>query len=116
MSLRTILPPLTEHASGTLTADGTEQDVTELTIQATLEGLIDLANMEVGDGVTIREYIKLKSGGTYRLYESATYSDAQTKPGVHVVKLPGRHGVKITLEQTAGVNRTYDYEFFRGLL
>jgi len=105
-----------EHAVGTLTADGTEQDVVELTELGTLEGWIDLSNMQAGDSVTIREYVRLKSGGTYRLYDSATYTGAQTKPALHVVKLPTRYGLKVTLEQTAGVNRDYDYNFFRRVL
>ena len=105
-----------ELAVGTLTADGTEQTVVEVTTIGTLEGYIDLANMQAGDSVTIREYVRLKSGGTYRLYDSATYTDAQTKPALHIVKLPTRYGLRVTLEQTAGVNRDYDYNFFRRIL
>jgi len=105
-----------ELGFGTLTADGTEQTVVEVTTLGTLEGYIDLANMQAGDSVTIRLYVKLKSGGTYRLYDSATYTDAQSKPALHVVKLPTRYGIRVTLEQTAGVNRDYDYNFFRRVL
>jgi len=105
-----------ELGVGTLTADGTEQTVVEVTTIGTLEGYIDLANMQAGDSVTIREYIRLKSGGTYRLYDSATYTDAQTKPALHLVKLPTKYGIRVTLEQTAGVNRDYDYNFFRRVL
>jgi len=105
-----------ELAAGTLTADGTEQTVIEVTTIGTLEGYIDLANMQAGDSVTIRLYVRLKSGGAYRLYDSATYTDAQTKPALHIVKLPTRYGIRVTLEQTAGVNRDYDYNFFRRVL
>ena len=105
-----------ELGFGTLTADGTEQTVVEVTTIGTHEGYIDLANMQAGDSVTIREYIRLKSGGTYRLYDSATYTDAQTKPALHLVKLPTKYGIRVTLEQTAGVNRDYDYNFFRRVL
>jgi hypothetical protein len=106
------------YSVGTLTADGTEQKVAELeeTELGTLEGHIDLANMQSGDGVTIREYIRMKAGGDYRLYDSADYSGAQTKPALHVVKLPSKYGVKVTLEQTAGTYRTFDYNFFREAL
>ena len=109
---------LEEYSVGTLTADGTEQTVVETSalVPFTIEGYIDLANMDAGDTVIIREYIKLKSGGTYRLYESATYTDTQTKPALHVVKLPAKYGIKVTLEQTAGVNRDYDYNFFEEVL
>jgi len=105
-----------ELGVGTLKADGTEQTVVEVTTIGTLEGYIDLANMQAGDSVTIREYVRMKSGGTYRLYDDATYTDAQTKPALHIVKLPTRYGLRVTLEQTAGVNRDYDYNFFRRIL
>jgi len=107
---------LEEAAVGTLTADGSLQDVVELTALGTLEGHIDLVNMQAGDTVVISEYIKMKTGGTYRLYDSATYNNAQTKPSLHVVKLPGKYGVVVRLQQTAGVNRDYDYNFFREVL
>ena len=104
---------LSEESQDTLTADGSEQDVVEITSLGQLEGFIDLANMQSGDGITIKEYIKLKSGGTYRLYDSASYSGAQSLPALHVVKLPAKYGAKVTLEQTAGTNRDYDYNFFK---
>jgi len=105
-----------ELGVGTLKADGTEQTVIEVTMLGTLEGWIDLANMQAGDSVTIRLYVRLKSGGTYRLYDSAIYTDAQSKPALHIVKLPTRYGIRVTLEQTAGVNRDYDHNFFRRVL
>jgi len=107
---------LEEHAVGTLTADGTEQDVTELTVLGTLEGWIDLANMTSGDTVTIREYARIREDGAYRLYDSADYSGAQVKPALHVVKLPTKYGIKVTLQQTAGVYKTFNYNFFKEVL
>jgi hypothetical protein len=107
---------LEEHSVGTLTADGTEQTVTELTVLGTLEGHIDLSNMASGDTVRIREYIRMKTGGAYQLYDSVDYSGALAQPALHMVKLPARYGVRITLQQTAGVNRDYDYNFFREVL
>lgn len=107
---------LEEHAVGTVTADGLEQDVVELTELCTLEGWIDLSNMEAGDTVVIKEYVKLKSGGTYTLYDSASYSGVQAKPALHVIKIPAKYGVKVTLQQTAGTNRDYDYNFFKEVL
>jgi hypothetical protein len=98
---------------GTLTADGTEQTVAELDALGSLEGWIDLANMASGDAVTIKIYTKMKSGGTYRLYDSGDYSDVQAKPALHTIELPTTYGIKITLQQTAGTYKTYDYTFFR---
>jgi len=106
---------LEEASVGTHTpsALNTEEDVIELTGLATLEGHIDLSNMQAGDRIVIREYIKLKSGGSYALYADGEYVDAQAEPAVHFVKLPAKYGVKITLEQTAGTIRDFDYNFFK---
>jgi len=104
---------LKQFSSGTLTADGTEQTVVELTSLGHLEGYIDLSNMAPGDITVVKVYIKIKSGGSYRQYDSSTYSDAQTNSALHISSLPASYGLKITLQQTAGVNRAYDYKFFK---
>jgi hypothetical protein len=104
---------LQEFKVDTLTADGTEQTVIESTSIGEIEGWIDLANMALGDTVTIKMYAKMKSGGTYRQYDLTTYTGAQTNPAIHSVKLPAKYGYKVTLQQTAGINKTYDYNFFK---
>lgn len=104
---------LQELKVDTLIADGTEQTVEESTLMAEIEGWIDLANMASGDTVVIRIYAKIKSGGTYRQYDSTTYTDAQTNPAIHIIKLPAKYAYKTTLQQTTGSNRTFDYNFFR---
>ena len=104
---------LEEVAVGTLTADGTEQTLLEKDSMGTFEGWIDLSNMASGDVTVIKVYAKLKSGGSYRQYDSASYSGAQTNPALHVSALPASYGVKVTLTQSAGVNRDYDYKFYR---
>jgi hypothetical protein len=104
---------LQEFKVATLTADGTEQTVIESSVIGEIEGWIDLANMASGDTVTIKVYVKMKSGGTYRLYDSTTYSGAQTNPAIHVVKLSAKYGFKVTFQQTAGLYRTFDYNFFK---
>lgn len=103
----------TEISSTTLTADGTEQDILNETDIGKYEGYIDLSNMALGDSVTIKEYVKLKIGGNLRQYATNTYTDAQTEPVIHQVRKLTIHGIRITLEQTAGVNRDYDYNFLR---
>lgn len=111
-----IIVALEEHGVGTLTADGTEQTVAELTVLGTLEGHIDLSDMQPGDTITIREYIRMRKGGGWILYDSADYTGAQAEPALHVVKLPAKYGIRVTLQQTAGVNRDYNYNFFREVL
>jgi len=104
---------LQEFKVHTLTADGTEQTIIELTAIGEIEGWIDLANMALGDTVIIRMYAKMKLDGTYRQYDSTTYSGVQTNPALHTVKLPAKYGFKVTLQQTVGSYRTFDYNFFR---
>jgi hypothetical protein len=101
-----------EEGNGTLTADGTEQTVREYTGTGKLHAYIDLSNMADGDAVTIRQFIKIKAGGTYRKYAEESYSGVQTLPLLHIISKPNKHGVKITLQQTAGTNRDYDWETF----
>jgi hypothetical protein len=102
---------------GTLTADGTEQNVVldEITGNPTryLEGYIDLSNMESGDAVVIREYMKIKSDGGYVKYAEETYSGVQSIPLLYIITKPGRYGIKITLQQTSGTYRNFPYQFFR---
>jgi hypothetical protein len=102
---------------GTLTADGTEQNVVLDEVSGNpsryLEGYIDLSNMASGDTIVIREYMKIKSDGGYVKYAEETYSDAQTLPLLHILTKPGRYGIKVTLQQTAGTYRNFPYQFFR---
>lgn len=102
---------------GTLTADGSEQNLVldEPTDNPPrfLEGYVDLTNMASGDTVVIRQYIKIKSGGSYVKYAEETYSGAQSLPMLFIVSKSGRYGIKITLQQTAGTYRSFDYQFFR---
>jgi hypothetical protein len=104
-------PPI----EGTITADGTEQTLTEQTgtLEFQLDGYVDLTNMASGDVVVIREYMKIKSTGDYVKYAEETYSDAQSIPLLHILTKPSRYGLKITLQQTAGTYKSFDYQFFK---
>lgn len=102
-----------EEAKATLTADGTEQEVLNTSGRGKYEGWIDLVNMQAGDTVDVKEYVMLKSGGSFRLYATTTYSGVQAEPAIHVTRKLSEYGLKVTLQQTAGVNRTYDYEFLK---
>lgn len=102
----------------TLTADGSEQNVY---ISDSPSGVfeprtlfIDVTNMAANDTITIREYYRLKSGGNYICVDGKDLADAQPayNKGRIIDLRPNRYGVKVTLEQTAGVNRDYDWEVF----
>jgi len=99
-----------EEGIGTVTANGTEQTVREYAGTGKLHAYVDLSNMAAGDTTVIRQYVKIKAAGAFVKYAEETYTDAQSLPMLHLVMKPSRHGVRITLEQTSGVNRDYDWE------
>jgi len=102
----------------TITADGTEQTVYQNDSPSKLfepkKAQIDLSNMQAGDVVIVREYYRVKSGGSYLLKDSRTFSNVQTYKVIDIDLAPCRFGVKITIEQTAGTNRSFDWEIFYG--
>jgi hypothetical protein len=108
---------LTE-TGGTLTATGGEDTIY---INNAPSGVfeprvvfIDLTNMQAGDSVRIRETYRIKSGGALLHLDGVTYAGVQPadQKVIQVVLKPNRYGVEVTLEQTAGVNRDYDWEVF----
>ncbi len=99
-----------EEGTGTLTADGTEQILRAYVGLGKLHCYIDLTNMVSGNSVTIRQYMTIKTAGSYRLYAQETYTDVQTLPLLHITMKPGKFGVKVTLQQAAVVYKTYDWE------
>lgn len=102
-------------AEGTLVADGSEQTVLEYTETATIHGYIDLSKMEAGDTVEIKVYVRIKEGGEYQLHASETYSGAQSLPALYIVPKLSGHGFKVTLKQTAGTYKSFDYMFSKML-
>ena len=78
---------------------------------------VDLDNMAGGDTTNIRVYHRLRDAGGLQLwsYNSYTGADGGLANSVKVVNIdlgPYRHGFQATLEQSAGVNRDYDWELF----
>lgn len=99
-----------EEGTDTLTADGTEQIVRAYVGLGKLHAYIDLTNMVAGNSVTVRQYMTIKTAGTYVKYAQETYADVQTLPLLHITMKPGKFGVKVTLQQAAVVYKTYDWE------
>jgi len=101
---------------GTLTADGNEQQILNLAASSppkVVDGILDLANMQAGDTVVVKEYVRSASGGAWRLYSTATYTNVQTEPGIYLERISSRYGARVTLQQTVGTNRTYPYIFMK---
>jgi len=105
--------PLYERTDGTLTADGTEQTVYEVTPSVILVPdsiTMSLINMVADDSVTINMYAKLKSGGAYELIDTQDYGNVKDIPAINITGQPNRYGWKVTLQQTVGINKDYDWE------
>ena len=99
--------------SGTQTAViGTEHVLFNPLTSKFFTGYIDLTNMASGDIVEIRVSLIVKTAGSYILYFLQTYVNAQTNPLVYIPTLPSDVGFKLTLKQTAGTARTYDWRVY----
>lgn len=104
------------RSGGSLAMDGNEQNLyindapaalfTPLTLK------VDLTSMASNDIVVLREYYRLKSGGSYIKEDEVSFSDAQTIPLKIVWLRSNLYGVKMTIQQTAGTNRTFDWETY----
>lgn len=103
-------------AEGTIQANGTEQTIIEASSNPTpftLSAWLDLSNIETGDSVTIKQYIKLKKDGGWKKYKGEPYSGVQDEPAIFVTTKPATYGLMITIEQTAGPSKSFDYIIFR---
>jgi len=96
------------------TALGTEEDVyvSELGVPHYIEGYIDLQQMAAGDVVVIAQDMSLVTPVDYKRYHAEEYSGVQTYPQLFIRTKPARYGIRIRLNQTAGVIRSFPYQFF----
>jgi hypothetical protein len=54
----------------------------------------------------------VKAAGSHILYYLGTYSGAQSNPLVYIASLPSDISWKLTLKQTAGTGRNFDYRVY----
>jgi hypothetical protein len=103
----------TEVTQGTQTAViGTEHTLGgEQTANRRFEAYIDLTNMVAGDTVEIRAYVKvISAAGTFRCIGPDTFTGDQGENElVYVLSVPSKYGWKLTLKQTVGTARTFDW-------
>mgnify|MGYP001051989769 CR=1 FL=1 len=110
------LPTLSE-TGGTVTTDGTEQDVY---VNATPLGVfnpvcvkIDCTNQTAGETIVIKEYNDIEPGGAgLLLVDTLTFVGVVAPPIIIIDLNPNRYGVRVTIEKTAGANRAYNWEAF----
>jgi hypothetical protein len=101
-------------AQGTVKTDGSEQALVEYIGLATVSGYIDLSSMEEGDEVVIRVYTKIKPDGEWKLYDEGRFYGKQTYPALHILPRVTGYAYKVTLQQTGGSYKSFDYLFVKG--
>ena len=98
---------------GMVLADGTEQIILEYDEVARIMGYVDLGNMWDGDVVVICQYLRVRPRGEFRKYAEEKYEHAQKIPVLYLKPKESDYGVKVTLQQTAGFLKSFDYNFIR---
>ena len=97
-------------AEGELTADGSEQNVVVCSDIAILSGYISMSKMGVADTIAVKQYIMVN--GSEELYAQDAFSGQQIEL-LHFQSRAFKDTTRITLQQTAGSYKTFDYEFIR---
>jgi len=92
-------------------ADGTEQTLLEFEGEALVSGFVDLSEMQNGDAVIIRQYVKLWKKAEYQRYAKEEYIGIQNDPMVYLTPKRVDYAIKVTLEQTVGFFRNFDNTF-----
>lgn len=97
----------------TITTDGTEQTLAGFPFTALgfVGGRIDVSNMQGGDVLVVKTYYQHKSGGSYILEHATTLTGVQVDKSYHFPMTENLVGVKVTIQRTGGVDRSYDYVF-----
>jgi hypothetical protein len=107
---------LTHLGSGSFMTSSTEEPIFEYTRTEpfTFTGYVNLKNMEDGDTIYLRQYVKLAIDSDYTLYAEEEYRDKQKEPLINIEKLPVLKAVKITVQQVSGSFKYLPFEFYAG--
>ena len=110
------IPTLTE-TRGTVTTDGTEQDVyineTPLGVFRPVCVKIDFTDHTATETVVVRTYYRITAGvAAPILQDEATFVGVVSPELVNINLEPNRYGIRVTMEKTVGTNRDYDWETF----
>jgi len=65
--------------------------------------------------IIIRSYVKLGPDRDYVLYDSETFTGMQAEPALHLLPRLSGYAMKITIEQTEGTYKSFDYLFVKGI-
>jgi hypothetical protein len=93
--------------------DGTEQTLFESTELGEYSGWIFLDQLQSGDTVVIRVYVKDVEDGVYKKWLEDSYSGVLSCPALHLEPTIGKVGLKVTIQQTAGTYRIVTHMWFK---
>ena len=106
---------LTE-TGGTVTTDGTEQDIYLNNAPSALYSprilKLDFTNHGAGETVVVRVYYRVESGGGMIMQIETTHAGVVDPLLVNIDLEDNRYGVQITIEKTGGANEDYEWEIF----
>jgi len=97
----------------TPTALGVEVNVIDLPAETDfffVGGYVDLDALETGDVIKVAEYVSIPKA-ELKLFASEIYSGVQNMPMLRVPTRKAKNGYRITLTQTAGVLRSFPFQF-----
>ncbi len=105
-----------EETGGSLTTDGTEQDIY---INNAPAGVfrpicvkIDFTNQTATETIVLKTYYRIADGGNLIQQDVVTYAGVPTVPLINIELEPNRFGIQVTMEKTAGTNRAYPWTAF----
>ncbi len=105
-----------EETGGTLTTDGTEQNVYINNAPAGVYEprwlTFDFANQTVTETVVIRSNYRIAPAGPWVVDDRETIVGVPVNAGISIELKPTRYGTRVTIEKTVGTNRAYDWEVF----
>jgi hypothetical protein len=105
----------THSSSGTqLATISVEHILYNPTSNRWFSGYVDLSNMKSGDRVELRVYVLVNSadGDYYVEHYVNIYTDVQTYPLIYIPICLSDSGWKLTLKQTEGTGRTFDWNVY----
>jgi len=116
LAVTNALPTLSE-TGGTVTTDGTEQNIyintAPLGVFKPICALIDCTAHTAGETIVIKTYYDVAPGGAGVLLADTLTFAGLISPEILMIDLkPNRYGVKITIQKTVGTNRAYPWEVF----
>ena len=99
---------VTSFASGSISTTTAEKVVFDVTADEFFTTWMFAHNMQSGDTVIIRVYVKDQDSAVMRIASSHTLTGVQDPPGLFIPFVPSKQ-YKVTIQRTGGSQRTYTW-------